>query len=65
MADQGVEALLVILDGNSEGQAYQLSKPIGAYGWTEAEAAEFQEALPGRHALILFQGIVPRLGHPP
>ena len=64
MAHQGVETLLVLLDGAVPREPCELRETVAADGWTEALVGEFLEALPRRHALVLLEGIVPGLRHP-
>jgi len=63
MAHQGVETLLVLLDGAVPREPCKLREAVAADGWTEALIGEFLEALPRRHALVLLEGIVPGLRH--
>ena len=61
MAQDGVVALGVVLHGGEERQTCQLGQASALYSRPKAEGAEFPEALPVRHALVLFQGVVPCL----
>ena len=63
MAHQGVETLLVLLDGAVPREPCKLREAVAADGWTEALVGEFLEAFPRRHALVLLEGIVPGLRH--
>jgi hypothetical protein len=62
VADEFVEALLVLLDRAREGKARQLGEAVGAHHRAEPLVAQFREAIPRRYALIDLQGVVPHLG---
>jgi hypothetical protein len=62
VADEFVEALLVLLDRAREGKARQLREAVGAHRRAEPLVAQFREAIPRRYALVDLQGVVPRLG---
>lgn len=64
VAEERVEALLVILHAGSERKECQFEQAIGANCWTDTLVVEVDEALPRRHALILLEGTVPRLLDP-
>jgi len=59
MAQDGVEALGVILHRGDEGQASQLGEARAVERGPEAEGAQLPEPIPRRHALILLEGVVP------
>ena len=64
MAHQGVEVVLVILDGALPWKSCQLREVVGADGRPEALVDELLELLPRWHALVLLEGIfVPGLSH--
>jgi len=61
MAKDGVEAVRVVLYRREEGQPRELSQPCALCRWPETKLAQAAEALPGGHALILLQCVVPCL----
>jgi hypothetical protein len=62
VADEFIEALLVLLDRSREGKARQLGEAVGAHRRAEPLVAQFREAIPCRYTLVDLQGVVPRLG---
>jgi hypothetical protein len=62
VADEFIEALLVLLDRAREGKARQLGEAVGAHHRAEPLVAQFREAIPHRYALVDLQGVVPHLG---
>ena len=51
-----------LLHRGVEGQPAQLYQASAANGWSEAKATQVLEPIPWRLALVLLEGIVPRLG---
>jgi hypothetical protein len=62
VADEFIEAFLVLLDQAREGKTRQLGEAVGAQRRAEPLMAQVREAIPGRYALVDLQGVVPRLG---
>jgi hypothetical protein len=62
VADEFVEAFLVLLDRAHEGKTRQLREAVGAHCRAEPLMAQVCEAIPGRYALVDLQGVVPCLG---
>ena len=59
-----IVAFGVVRHRRSEGQPGKL-RQVGALRWrTETELAQLAKPLPGRHAFILFEGVVPGLCRP-
>jgi hypothetical protein len=56
-----LEAVRKLLDRGVEGKAPQLGQPRAGYRRSKAKTAKFLEALPGRHALVQQEGVVPCL----
>ena len=65
MAGHRLKAVGELLDSRLEWQAPQLRQPSTANWRSEALAAQLDEALPRRHALILLEGVVPGLRQAP
>ena len=61
MAKDGVEAVRVVLYRREEGQPRELSQPCALCRWPETKLAQAVEAVPGGHAHILIQCVVPCL----
>jgi len=61
MAEDGVVAIRVVLDRGGEGQSSKLHQTCAPHRGSETKLAQLAEALPGWHAFILFESIVPRL----
>ena len=64
MAGHRLEPVGELLDGRVPRQAPQLRRSGAANRRTEALTAQVDEALPRRHALVLLEGVVPRLSQP-
>jgi hypothetical protein len=62
MAEHRVEAIRVVLHCRREGQARKLGQAGVANRRSKTQVAQFFEAYLGRHALVLFEGIIPHLG---
>jgi hypothetical protein len=64
VAEHGVVALRVLLDRRGERQAGELHKERPLCRRPELHLAHGAEALPGRHPLVVLQGVVPCLSSP-
>jgi hypothetical protein len=62
VADEFIEAFLVLLDRDREGKTRQLGEAVGVHRRAEPLMAQVREAIPGRYTLVDLQGVVPRLG---
>jgi hypothetical protein len=62
MAEDGVVAIRVVLDRGGEGQPSKLRQSCALRRGSETELTQLAETLPGWHAFILFERVVPRLG---
>ena len=60
-----LEALGELLHRGLKGKPTQLRKSAALYWRPETQVAEFSEPFPRRHALVLLEGVVPRLGRAP
>lgn len=60
-----LEALGELLHRGLKGKPTQLRKSAALYWRPETQVAEFPEPFPRRHALVLLEGVVPRLGRAP
>jgi hypothetical protein len=61
MTQHRIEAVGVVLDRRQERQPGELGQAGATNRWREAEVAELLEVVPGGHALILLEGVVPSL----
>jgi hypothetical protein len=64
VAQDGVEAVCVVLDGGVELDAAELSHAGAVHQWAKLKVAQLLEVLPCRLDLVLHEGEVPRLGCP-
>jgi hypothetical protein len=62
IAEHRIEAVGVILNCRKERQPGELGQSGAMNCWPKAKIAQLLETFPGRHTLILLEGVVPYLG---